>query len=68
MGYVFLRMLLKICMCVGVMLLIQSVFQLMAGISIPLPALITKVLIFVLLAVFAAFFEYHLKGAATSIA
>lgn len=64
MGYVLLRMLFKVCMCVGIMLPIQSVFQLMAGIAIPLPALITKVLIFVLLAVFAAFFEYRLKRVA----
>ena len=60
-GYVLLRMIFKVCMSVGIMLPIQSVFQLLAGISIPIPALITKVLIFVMLAVFAAFFEYRLK-------
>lgn len=62
MGYVLLRMILKVCMCVGIMLPIQTIFQLMAGISIPLPALVTKVFIFVLLAVFAVYFEYRLKG------
>lgn len=66
MGYVLMRMLFKVCMCVGVMLPIQSVFQLMAGISIPVPALITKILIFVLLAAFAAFFEYRLKKVSKS--
>lgn len=60
-GYVLLRMIFKVCMGVGIMLPIQSVFQLLAGISIPIPALITKVLIFVMLAVFAALFEYQLK-------
>ena len=60
-GYVLVRMIFKIFMIVGIMLPIQSVFQILAGISIPIPALITKVLIFVLLAVFAAIFEYRLK-------
>lgn len=60
-GYVLLRMIFKVCICVGTMLPIQSFFQLIAGISIPMPALITKVLIFVMLAAFAAFFEYRLK-------
>lgn len=45
----------------GIMLPIQSVFQLFGGISIPFPALITKIFIFVILAVFAVYFEYYLK-------
>lgn len=61
-GYILLRMIFKLCMCVGIMLPIQSVFQLLAGISIPLSALITKVFIFVMLAVFATVFEYRLKN------
>lgn len=60
-GYALLRMIFQICMVVGIMLPIQTFFQLAAGISIPVPALITKVLIFTLLAVFAAFFDYRLK-------
>ena len=60
-GYVLLRMIFKICMCIGIMLPIQSVFQLLAGISIPIPALITKVLIFVIMALFATYFEYYIK-------
>lgn len=60
-GYILLRMIFKICMIIGIMLPIQSVFQLLAGVSIPIPALITKVFTFVLLAAFAAFFEYRLK-------
>lgn len=60
-GYVLLRMIFKVFIGVGVMLPIQSAFQLLAGISIPIPALITKVLIFVILATFATIFEYQLK-------
>lgn len=60
-GYVLLRMIFKICMIIGIMLPIQSVFQVLAGVSLPIPALVTKVLIFVFLAAFAAFFEYRLK-------
>ena len=60
-GYVFLRMIFKVCMCIGIMLPIQSVFQLLAGISIPIPALMTKVFIFVVMALFAAYFEYRIK-------
>lgn len=60
-GYVLIKMIFKICMIIGIMLPIQSVFQMLAGVSIPIPALITKVLIFVLLAFFAAIFDYRLK-------
>lgn len=60
-GYVLLRMLFKMCICIGIMLPVQTIFQLLAGISIPLPALITKVLIFVVIALFAAYFEYDIK-------
>ena len=48
-------MILRVCIAVGVMLPIQTIFQLAAGISIPIPALATKVFIFVLLSVFAVF-------------
>ena len=60
-GYVLLRMILKVCIVIGTMLPIQTVYQIIAGISIPIPALITKVLIFVLLALFALFFENKLR-------
>lgn len=60
-GYVLFRMILKICMVIGIMLPIQTIFQLMAGIQIPLPALITKVCTFVLLAFFAALYEHRIK-------
>lgn len=60
-GYVLLRMIFKICMCIGIMLPIQTIFQLLAGISIPIPALITKGLIFVVMALFATYFEHRIK-------
>lgn len=48
-------------MCIGIMLPMQTVFQLLAGIVIPIPALFTKALIFVVMAFFAACFEYRIK-------
>jgi len=60
-GYVLLRMMLTVCMIIGIMLPFQTAAQLVAGILLPVPALITKVFIFVLLAACAAVFEYRLK-------
>ena len=48
-------------MGVGIMLPIQTVFQLLSGISLTIPVIITKVLIFVMLALFAVFFEHKMK-------
>lgn len=61
MGYVLIRMLLKVCMVIGIMLPIQTMFQLFSGIVIPIPALLTKVMIFVVMAMFAAIFGHRLK-------
>lgn len=60
-GYVFYRMLLKLCQIIGLMLPVQTAFQLRAGIVIPLPVLVTKVVIFMVLAAFAFAFERQLK-------
>jgi hypothetical protein len=57
MGYILLEMLLTVCIIVGVMLPIQTVFQVSAGIELPLAALITKVASFVVLAFFALYFN-----------
>ncbi|HOI44043.1 MAG TPA: hypothetical protein PLX50_00370 [Candidatus Aminicenantes bacterium] len=57
MGYVLLSMLLTICLVIGVMLPVQSLFQLSAGISLPLPVLITKAGGFVALALFALYLD-----------
>ena len=60
-GYVLLRMILKVGKYIGIILPVQTVFQLLAGIDLPVPALITKVGIFVALAAFAAYFERKIK-------
>lgn len=59
-GCVILAAILTLCVIVGVMLPIQTVFQMLAGIEIPIPVLIVKVGMFVLLAAFAAFFYIKL--------
>lgn len=57
-GDVILAIMLKLCVIIGLILPMQTVFQLIAGIEIPIPALITKVSIFILLSIFASFFNY----------
>jgi hypothetical protein len=51
------RMILVTLKVVGFMLPIQTVVQLLAGIEIPLPELITKVVLFVILACMAIYFD-----------
>lgn len=60
-GYVLLRMILRVCMGVGIMLPVQTACQMFAGVSVPVPALVTKVLIFVLLGGFAVLFDVRLR-------
>lgn len=57
MGYILLEMLLTICTVVGVMLPIQAVFQISGGIELPLAVIVTKVASFVILALFALYFN-----------
>lgn len=64
-GYVLLRMSFMVCIGVGIILLGQSVFQLLSGYLISIPALVTKVIIFVMLAGFASVFDYRLKKSTT---
>jgi len=59
-GIVILSFMLTLGTIIGIMLPIQTVFQILAGIDIPAPVLITKGGIFVLLAVFAAAFNSKL--------
>lgn len=59
-GDITLAIILMACTVIGFMLPVQTIFQLMAGIEIPIPVLITKVSIFVVLAAFAAFFNAKL--------
>jgi hypothetical protein len=56
-GYVLLDMLLTLCIVIGIMLPVQTIFQLYEGITIPLPALITKLGSFCVLAMFALYFK-----------
>ena len=61
-GYVLLRMILIVCLIVGIMLPVQTIFQMLAGIELPIPTLITKVFIFIILAAFALYFDRKLKN------
>ena len=60
-GYVLFRMILRVCLIIGIMLPVQTVFQMLAGIDLPIPALITKVFIFIILAAFALYFDRKLS-------
>ncbi len=55
-----LSSLLSLSMMIGIILPFQTFFQLESGISISLPELITKVIIFILLSVFAIYFNRKL--------
>lgn len=57
MGYMLLVMLLTICSIIGIMLPIQTAFQVTAGIELPMIAIVTKAGSFVLLAIFALYFN-----------
>jgi len=57
MGYILLELLLTVCSIIGIMLPIQTAFQLIAGISLPIEAIVTKVAIFIILAIFALYFN-----------
>lgn len=59
-GDIVLAIILLLCSIIGVMLPIQTLFQALAGIEIPVPALITKIGIFVVLAAFATYYNTKL--------
>lgn len=56
-GYVLLDMLLTLCIVIGIMLPVQTIFQLYEGVTIPLAALISKLGSFCVLAIFAIYFK-----------
>lgn len=56
-GKVILPILLKTCEIIGIMVIAQTLTQNMAGITLPLPVLIIKVGIFVVLSTFAFYFD-----------
>jgi hypothetical protein len=57
MGFILLGMMLTICMFVGIMLPAQTVYQYLAGIELPVVAVITKTASFTVLAFFALYFN-----------
>jgi len=56
-GYILLALLLTVCTVVGIMLPIQTAFQIKAGISLPIVAIVTKIATFIVLAFFALYFN-----------
>jgi len=59
-GDVVLAIILTLCGVMGVMLPVQTFFQIFAGIEIPIPVLVIKVGVFVLLSIFATYFNFKL--------
>jgi len=59
-GYILLGIILNMLSLVGIMVILQTVFQNRAGIEMPVEAAITKVGIFVLLAIIAIYYEIKL--------
>ncbi|GAA0126986.1 hypothetical protein UT300019_28900 [Clostridium sp. CTA-19] len=57
MGDILLPIILTLCQIIGIMLPIQTIFQTLAGIVVPITALITKLGIFVILAIVASYFN-----------
>lgn len=56
-GTLLLAVLLKMCMLVGIMMFPQTICQIISGCDIPIPALVTKSLSFVVLGGFAFYFN-----------
>jgi hypothetical protein len=59
-GYILLGIILTVLLIIGIMLPMQSIFQIMAGINIPIGAIITKIGIFAVLAIIAIYYEVKL--------
>jgi len=59
-GYILLGLCLTLLIIIGIILPFQTIFQVNAGIELPLEAIITKVGIFIVLAVFAVFYNIKL--------
>lgn len=63
-GFYLLKVLLRTVQILGIMLPIQTICQMGVGVIIPLPALITKVAIFIVLAGLALYFDIILSKSA----
>jgi hypothetical protein len=70
-GYILLGIILNMLSLVGILVIFQTLFQNWAGIELPIEATITKVVIFVLLAIIAIYYEIKLfkniKGSGNGI-
>ncbi len=60
MGTLLLAVMLKLCIIVGIMMIPQTICQMLSGCDIPIPALVTKSLSFVVLGGFAYYFNRKL--------
>lgn len=60
-GTLLLSILLRLCMLVGIMMIPQTICQVLSGCEIPLPALVTKSLSFVVLGGFAFYFNQKMN-------
>lgn len=60
-GVILLAAMLKLCIIVGIMIIPQTVVQMLSGVELPLIALLTKSLSFVALGGFAYYFETQMK-------
>ncbi len=59
-GMMLLAILLKVCIVVGIMMVPKTVFQMISGVDIAIPVLVTKTLSFVALGGFALLFNMKL--------
>jgi hypothetical protein len=59
-GTVLLAIIFKACMIVGIMMIPQTICQVLSGFEMPLPVLLTKSASFVLLGAFAMYFNHKL--------
>lgn len=54
-GYILIPLLLTVCTVVGIMIPIQTAFQIRGGLSLPIGAIVTKMATFIVLALFALY-------------
>lgn len=68
-GRMIFPCLLQLCFVVGVMMITQSIFQILSGVNLPIGVIVTKSLSFMVLGGFAAFFnvKFYKKYLASSI-
>jgi len=59
-GDVLLAIILKMCSIIGIMISVVTIVKVIGGIILPIPALITQLATFVVLASFAAYFDFKL--------